>query len=249
MNKQASRIRVSQFLSAIAIAVVGVITFSQDADARWKWGPEGCQWVDEAGGDQCDPNEQPVQQGRYKSDGTRCWFDPNDYGVNQCDPNIPASDAPPVTEESVPQFEVDLTPPDAGGGQTGAVTPAPSCRDYMRRGSAGYISVQVSPFDGSLQWGAYMSSWQLNFGIWNSTVYVNGIKEDQKFGKLYPPHASLPAAKVPPGSYVSINVSNTFVQWVLIPIYIPEFGWTYVGDWVYGRAIGSLQCIMPVPGL
>jgi hypothetical protein len=97
----------------------------------------------------------------------------------------------------------------------------------------------VNPVEGSLQWGAYMYDWSLNYGWWTAAVFVNGVREDLK-NQFYPPHGSLPHSKVPNGSAVLINVDHIFFTWMVMPFWIPEYGRQW-GSWVAGRAYGSLQ--------
>jgi hypothetical protein len=83
-----------------------------------EYGPQGCQWTDEDGPDQCDPNEAPPAISRYKTDGMHCWWEANDSGPNQCDPNVPSGEPLQADENTVPQFEVGLS--DGEGEQSAA---------------------------------------------------------------------------------------------------------------------------------
>jgi hypothetical protein len=46
-----------------------------------------------------------------------------------------------------------------------------------------------------------------------------------------------------------ITVEHLFFTWSIVPVWIPEYGWTFTGFWTPGLAYGTLQCMMPFPGL
>lgn len=204
-----------------ALAVIGVAVLSGRAEANWRWTEAGCTW------------------------------DSNTEGPDECDPNLPTGQVPQATPETVPQFEGQLSDGAAGRAESAALEQAVrSCRAYTKQGNVGYITVQVNPADGSLQWGAYMYSALDNFGWWTAAIYVNGgpIAADTK-NQPYPPHASLPSFKAPPGSMIFITVQHLYFTWAITPIYIPEWGWTWTGSWVPGLAYGNLQCVVPLKGI
>jgi hypothetical protein len=209
-----------------------------------------CVWVStDSGPNQCNPD---VPLGRYKvSTGDSCVWASTESGPNQCDPQQPpATEPPPVTDGAqVPEVTEEGSLSDAGEQNYTEMLSAgdillPSCRAYTRKGNAGYISVQTNPLTGYLQWGAYMWIGLHNYGLWNALVTVNGVIVDQKT-QAYPPHASLPPSKAPPGSIFSTYVGHLYFRWFVAPVWIPDYGWRFDGRWQLAYASGSLSCIVP----
>ena len=93
--------------------------------------------------------------------------------------------------------------------------------------------------------GSYMWQSIYNYGHWTATVLVNGQQRDTK-NQFYPPHASLPASAVPPGSIVTIIVGHLFFQWFVSPVYYPDVGWRFRAYWGPAFASGTLSCIVPL---
>jgi hypothetical protein len=124
--------------------------------------------------------------------------------------------------------------------------PVPSCRDYTMRGNVGYIAVRALPTDGSMQWGAYMYAAADNYGPWWAWVSVNGVTKDNKL-QVYPPHGSLVASQVPPGSLVSVSAIHIYARWITQLVYIPEFGWRTTASWIIMKSGGTATCMMPAP--
>jgi hypothetical protein len=130
----------AEFRSGGGAGSSGLVVFSDDASVRWK-----------------------------VANGGRYW-DENDQGADECDPNVPIGQQPQAGENTAPQFEVGLSESEGapmqaqGRGRPGEPigTAVRSCRAYTKQGYGGYISMQVNPVDGSLQWGAYMYDWSLN---------------------------------------------------------------------------------------
>jgi len=191
---------------------------------RWKVGSDGCYW--DANDDGPDQCDPNGPTGRYKVDGAgHCYWEPNDSGPAQCAP------------EPRPVDPGEIEANDGSGAQTYSyadglgswLTPNyPSCANLRINGNVGWIQIQTNPSDGSLQWGVGMHSPLENFGLWLVWEQVNGGLLNSK-AEWYPPHGSQGALKVPSGAVYELVVRHFYMRtswiWIFDPGHPEAGGW------------------------
>jgi hypothetical protein len=246
----------------IAIAVVLILAVSPLTAATGRWKREGtrCVWhPTDIGPNQCDPNA-PAPTGRYKINGATCYWEKNDSGPNQCDPNTALGQPPLPDPDNLPPIQSRYTLEGGtvfNGGSPLTIGDLPSCEAYVQHGNIGWISVQTNKIYkpdrgpgkpeeplGQLAIGMGMHNIKYNFGIWWSTIHVNGIAHNPKV-RFYPIHDSLHPSHIPPNALIRIVARHFFWQWTIGYTYDPEFGWRPYGYWAPALAGGQLNCSYP----
>lgn len=69
---------------ACGVAVISLIAVTTAEASRWKVGNDGCYWDENDEGP--DQCDPNAPTGRYKLDANGCYWEPNDSGPNQCEP-------------------------------------------------------------------------------------------------------------------------------------------------------------------
>jgi hypothetical protein len=204
-----------------------------------------CYWDPNDSGPNQCDPNAPKPTGRYKL-SDKCYWDKNDSGPNQCDPlTAPGGEPPPVTDATVP--EVVYPNGFDSFQQFEEVAPGGMavCRNFQTRGNAGYIYMHTDTLDKHFDW--TVDAWRGidRWGLWRAAVWVNGVKKDFK-DQFYPPHGRLLTNQAPPGAIMGIVADHTWWQWAISSYWDPEFRvWRYTGFWQPAYAYGHATCMMP----
>jgi hypothetical protein len=242
----------------IAVVLIGVYV-PVEAQGRWKAGAT-CYWdPNDSGPNQCDPNAPPKPSGRYKISGMSCYWEKTDSGPDQCDPNVALGQPPLPDPDNLPPIQSYYALEGGStfnGGSPLTIGGLPSCEEYVQHGNIGWISVRTNkiykpaspgkPEEPLGQLTIYMGMHNslYDFGIWWSSIFVNGINHNPKI-RFYPIHDSLHPSLIPPAALIRIVARHFFWLWTIAYTYDPEFGWRPYGYWAPALAAGQLNCIYP----
>lgn len=75
------------------------------AEGRWKWDGSQCYWDESDSGPDQCDPNNPPPPTGRYKIEAGCVWDPNDSGPDQCDPFVPPTEQPEATEQTVPEID------------------------------------------------------------------------------------------------------------------------------------------------